>query len=478
MSFDSHHQPWRVLLQPLPRRRHRRRPRRPPRRWDEHEAAHKDTARSRLRGLAKAFFAARADATEAGRTHRRRRLPGPEPRLSSRPSASPSSARCSSCVTPPTTSSTVPVAATVETGSGLLARGARRRPGRRRRRPLRRRASDDGLDARPRSLEPAHRRSATRPSSTDAADVVGELFATDDPPRWVRRASPGRVVLLAERAKWAEGRFLAVDLDAALERNDTARPASSRPSPPCSPPTRSSPTTASRSSTSCRAIASQKHAVGVSQGAARRHPPQHRDPRQRGHRPAPRQDRRAAPTPLRRRRGRPEASPPSACATCTGCWCCSTPSPAPSSASLPVDDDVYLAGYSLDRLRELTLVDLDTTTPATAPTSTSRSACCSSWSTTATTPSTPSRRCASTRPARRRRASYEDYLQFPGLDAQLFDTGVDPAARRRHAPQRGPPAGAHAADAQPRGQDARTTAAGSSPTPSSASTSSARCTRA
>jgi hypothetical protein len=30
----------------------------------------------------------------------------------------------------------------------------------------------------------------------------------------------GRIVLLAERAKWAEGRYLAVDLDAALERND------------------------------------------------------------------------------------------------------------------------------------------------------------------------------------------------------------------------------------------------------------------
>ena len=31
----------------------------------------------------------------------------------------------------------------------------------------------------------------------------------------------GTTLLLAERSKWAEGRFLAVDLDAALERADT-----------------------------------------------------------------------------------------------------------------------------------------------------------------------------------------------------------------------------------------------------------------
>ena len=44
-------------------------------------------------------------------------------------------------------------------------------------------------------------------------------MAVDEPPRFVLVLG-GRIALLAERAKWAEGRYLAVDLDAALERND------------------------------------------------------------------------------------------------------------------------------------------------------------------------------------------------------------------------------------------------------------------
>ena len=44
----------------------------------------------------------------------------------------------------------------------------------------------------------------------------------DDPPRYVLVAA-GRVVLLAERGRWAEGRFLAVDLDAAFERRDVTK---------------------------------------------------------------------------------------------------------------------------------------------------------------------------------------------------------------------------------------------------------------
>lgn len=54
----------------------------------------------------------------------------------------------------------------------------------------------------------------------DAADAVSYLFATDEPPRYVLLLA-GCVVVLADRTKWAEGRFLAVNLDLALSRADT-----------------------------------------------------------------------------------------------------------------------------------------------------------------------------------------------------------------------------------------------------------------
>ncbi|MFJ3207510.1 Eco57I restriction-modification methylase domain-containing protein [Streptomyces flaveolus] len=46
------------------------------------------------------------------------------------------------------------------------------------------------------------------------------LFACEDAPRYVLLLVGG-VVVLADRAAWGEGRYLAVSLDAALERNDT-----------------------------------------------------------------------------------------------------------------------------------------------------------------------------------------------------------------------------------------------------------------
>ncbi len=67
-------------------------------------------------------------------------------------------------------------------------------------------------------LTPGMRQSDNKAIWT-AVEGVSELFATDEPPRYVLVVA-GTVVLLAERAKWAEGRYLAVDLDAALERND------------------------------------------------------------------------------------------------------------------------------------------------------------------------------------------------------------------------------------------------------------------
>lgn len=50
--------------------------------------------------------------------------------------------------------------------------------------------------------------------------LIGELFLSDTPPNFVA-ATAGRWFVLAERESWPLGRFLAIDLLLALERNDT-----------------------------------------------------------------------------------------------------------------------------------------------------------------------------------------------------------------------------------------------------------------
>ena len=53
------------------------------------------------------------------------------------------------------------------------------------------------------------------------AKLARWLFAADDPPRYVLLLHGG-VIVLADRLTWGEGRYLAVSLDAALERADAA----------------------------------------------------------------------------------------------------------------------------------------------------------------------------------------------------------------------------------------------------------------
>ena len=252
----------------------------------------------------------------------------------------------------------------------------------------------------------------------------------------------GCVVLLAERAKWAEGRFLAVDLDLALEPADT----------------RAGELETIAALFSADALVpdegqavldelvdkSHKHAVGVSKELRERHPPEHRDPRQRG-------DRTALATPTR-----PSYSGRRVDARQLTSQCLRYlyrllvllyAESRPELGILPVDDEAYLAGYSLDRLRELTLVELDTDDARNGP------------------HLDESLRLlfglvndgyhAEARPAGR--SSTDDATDgrrstcsSPALDAALFDAGSDPAARRVHAPQRGAPAGAAPADAQPK----------------------------
>jgi hypothetical protein len=54
----------------------------------------------------------------------------------------------------------------------------------------------------------------------DGAKAASALFGADDPPRYVLLLA-GTILILADRGPWGEGRFLAVDLDLALSRNDT-----------------------------------------------------------------------------------------------------------------------------------------------------------------------------------------------------------------------------------------------------------------
>jgi hypothetical protein len=55
-----------------------------------------------------------------------------------------------------------------------------------------------------------------------APKLVSELYRTDEPPQFIV-VFGGRWLLLTERERWAEGRYLAADLLLACERNDTKR---------------------------------------------------------------------------------------------------------------------------------------------------------------------------------------------------------------------------------------------------------------
>ncbi len=60
------------------------------------------------------------------------------------------------------------------------------------------------------------------PELTSAARLVSALFVAEDAPTLILVLA-GRWVVLAEQERWAEGRYLAVDVQAVAERNDTKR---------------------------------------------------------------------------------------------------------------------------------------------------------------------------------------------------------------------------------------------------------------
>jgi len=316
--------------------------------WEETEADGRDTARSRLRGAAREFFAARAAVSEASRSARadavRRLNDVVLGALGFSPSRTVLDLKYNT-----TELVSVPVAAHVDTSSALLLV-----------------ALDAGLaddvddlfddaDGSPgRLLEPLWRHGENK-ARRGVAEAVGDIFACDEPPRYVLVCG-GRVVLLAERAKWAEGRFLAVDLDVALERMDTKKAGeietiaalfSADALVPCEGQSTFDELTES----------SHKHAVGVSKELRERIREsieilaneviqQRLASRQAVYEGPNRVDPRELTMQCLRylyrllvllyAESRPELG------------------------ILPVNDEAYLEGYSLDRLRELCLVELDT----------------------------------------------------------------------------------------------------------------------
>ncbi|GHF48227.1 DNA methyltransferase [Streptomyces griseosporeus] len=89
-------------------------------------------------------------------------------------------------------------------------------------------ALDCGWAAEPdAALDPRGRGRLLEPVPLDGPDPVETgarlaafLFACEEPPRYVLLLGGG-VIVLADRAVWGEGRYLAVSLDTALQRNDT-----------------------------------------------------------------------------------------------------------------------------------------------------------------------------------------------------------------------------------------------------------------
>jgi len=186
--------------------------------WDAAEGRDRRTARTGLRSARQAFFDARAAVTEASTAARPDAVRALNDVVLRALGFEPARAEAAFSRSSDLDRLTVPVAARVDTATGPLLvavdAGA---------------ASeadelfdtDEREDGRPpgRLLEPL-RRDGDKVTVTSVADVPGELFAVDDPPRFVLLCG-GSTLLLAERSKWAEGRFLAVELDAALERSDT-----------------------------------------------------------------------------------------------------------------------------------------------------------------------------------------------------------------------------------------------------------------
>ena len=215
------------------------------------------------------------------------------------------------------------------------------------------------------------RRRATRPSSLVLA---------------------GQWVLLAERERWAEGRYLAVDLQVVSERNDDKR--GGEIDRHCSVLGRQSLVPDADGNIWWTGVLEEsvKHTVGVSKDL----------------REGVRLSIEIIANDVVRRRGRegpaaatrstPSRWPSSRCGSSTGSCSCSTPRRPPSCGCCRSGAPEYDEGYSLDRLRELTLTELVSPTREVGhpPLRVARRRC-SGWSTAATPAHAGRRRRPTTR---------------------------------------------------------------------------------
>ncbi len=389
-------------------------------RWEEAEQ-HGDSARSRLRAAGREFFARRADATEAG------------------PSAKADAVRALNALVlqilgfeakqqvielkrNTTDLVEVPVAARVEASTGLLLVAVDAGLADSVDDLFAKSEGDGAADGSPGRLLQRVWREGDKHAVTHAPDAVGEIFATDDPPRYVLVLG-GRVVLLAERAKWAEGRFLAVDLDAALARNDFKAKGELETigalfSADALVPG-SLDAEGGQSVLDDLVERSHKHSVGVSKElrtgiresieilaneVIEQLDEQAREGKQKLF-------------------SRTDVDPKLLTHQCLRylyrLLVLLYAESRPELGILPVDDEAYVAGYSLDRLRELTLVDLDTDS--------ARNGSHLHESLTRlfelVNDGYHAEHAAQQLDFDRDEVTdnREDYLQFPGLDAALFD---------------------------------------------------------
>jgi hypothetical protein len=178
--------------------------------WEEAERRGEPTGRTRLRGLSRPYFATKTRTAQHSDPDQLRALHDLIlAALGFRP------ARTDLTMTRASTEISVPVAATVTTRTGLLlvALDAGMATD-----------VDEALDTDPHGpgalLAPIGADRPARERISGATDAASMLFACDDPPRYTLILAGG-IVLLADRTAWAEGRFLAVDLDLALSRGDT-----------------------------------------------------------------------------------------------------------------------------------------------------------------------------------------------------------------------------------------------------------------
>ncbi|WP_228489077.1 hypothetical protein [Raineyella fluvialis] len=221
---------------------------------------------------------------------------------------------------------------------------------------------------------------------TSVSRTLSHLFVREDGPQFAL-VMAGRWLVVAERSRWPEGRYLAVDLQTVADRNDAKRGGEIDKALTCLAADSLAPDADGAIWWTKILEESIKHTVGVSQ-----------DLRE-GVRLSVEliandvvQRRKAKGLP-HCRPTRPSRWPASRCGSSTGSCSCCTPRPPPSSACCRSAHRSTRTATAWTGCATSPWLSSAPRTPAPAPTCTTRSACCSGWSTRATTrqPPTPIR---------------------------------------------------------------------------------------